>query len=37
MMIKEKGWSCNRFRPFFGEGAALICRKMSNCNCCTAT
>ena len=29
-MIKEKGWSCNRFRPFFGEGAALICRKMSN-------
>lgn len=32
MKIRVKGWSCNRFRLFFREAMALICRKMSNYN-----
>ncbi len=31
-MIKETGWSCNRFWLFLREDVTLICRKMSNCN-----
>ncbi len=32
MKIRVKGWSCNRFRLFLHESAALMCRKMSNYN-----
>lgn len=30
--IKVKGWSCNRFRSFFGKGMDFAYRKMSNYN-----